>query len=145
MKNLGKIFSPSKRVIAKEGPRRRERVERRPMVEVMEPRALLSALETGVTPVIPSRHAGTAMLIPITESSPSHVVYQTNHPGGAIGLTRSAPVVIAPAAQGVDATTMDVFPADDSGGDTGDDGDGGDDDDGEGDDGDDENDPDPGQ
>ena len=101
MKNFGKILSVSKRVIANERPRRRERVERRPMVEAMEPRALLSGLETGVAPAIPSHHAGTAMMIPITENSPLHVVYQTNHPGGSIGLTRSAPVVISPAAQGV--------------------------------------------
>jgi hypothetical protein len=150
MKNLGKILSLSKRVIAQQGTRRRERVERQPVAELMEPRALLSGLETGVAPAIPSHHAGAALLIPITESPSLHVVYQTNHSGGAIGLARSAPVVIASAAQGVDATTMDASTADDSGDDSDDDGDGdddGDDDgdgDGDGDENDDENDPNPG-
>jgi hypothetical protein len=148
MKNLGKILSLSKRVIAQQGTRRRERVERRPVVELMEPRALLSGLETAVAPAIPSHHAGGALVIPITKSPPLHAVYQTSHADGAIGLARATPVVIAPADQGVGATTMDASSADDSG-DEGDDdgdgdGDGSDDGDGDGDENDDENDPNPG-
>ena len=150
MKNLGKILSLSKRAVAQQRTRRRERVERRPVVELMEPRALLSGLETGMAHAIPSHHAGGALVIPITESPQLHVVYQTNHAGGSIGLARSVPVVIASSAQGVDATTMDASTADDSGDDSDDDGDGdddGDDDgdgDGDGDENDDENDPNPG-
>jgi hypothetical protein len=99
-----------------------------------------------VAPAIPSHHAGGALVIPTTESPPLHAVYQTNHAGGAIGLARSVPVVIASVAQGVDATTMDASTADDSGDDDddGDDGDDDDDGDGDGDENDDENDPNPG-
>ena len=139
------LFRKLRSLVKQKNAWRRERVKRQPVVELMEPRALLSGLETGVAPAIPSHHAGGALVIPITESPLLHVVYQTNHAGGAIGLARATPVVIAPAAQGVGPTTMDASSADDSGdddgdGDDGDDGDG----DGDGDENDDENDPNPG-
>jgi hypothetical protein len=148
MKNLGKILSLSKRAVAQQRTRRRERVERRPVVELMEPRALLSGLETGMAPAIPSHHAGGALVIPITESPTFHVVYQTNHVGRSIGLAESTTLETPPAVQEGHAKAIDLTPADDSGDDD-DDGDGSDDDDDDDDDDDgdevnDENDPDPG-
>jgi hypothetical protein len=146
------LFSKLRSLIQKNNAWRRERVERQPVMELMEPRALLSGLETGVAPAIPSHHAGAVLVIPITESPPLHVVYQTNHAGGAIGLAQSTTLDTPPTVQEGHAKTIDLTVADDSSGSDGDDGGGsdgdggdgdgsGDDDDG-GDENDDENDPD---
>jgi hypothetical protein len=117
----------------------------------MEPRALLSGLETGVAPAITSHHAGGALVIPITESPPLHVVHQTNHAGGAIGLAQLTTLDTPPTVQDGHGKTIDLTAVDDSSdsdsdgdGSDGDSGDGdgsGDGDDG-GDENDDENDPD---
>jgi hypothetical protein len=145
------LFSKLRSLVKKKNAWRRERVERRPVMELMEPRALLSGLETGVAPAITSHHAGGALVIPITESPPLHVVYQTNHAGGVIGLARATPVAVATTAPEGGAKTIQLTAAAASGDDDGDgsddddgsdDGDGSGDDDGDNDELDDENDPD---
>ena len=51
--------------------------ERRPLVERMEPRALLSGMEPAGAAIVPPHHAGTELAIPINERSPFHVMYRT--------------------------------------------------------------------
>jgi hypothetical protein len=152
MKTVRMICSLFRNVVEHDGNRRRERVERRPIVELMEPRALLSAFEPAGATVAPSHHSGGELVIPINEAPAVHVIYQANRAGASIAFARPLPAETASSGQDGSAGTMDVTTADDTTDDSDDDGDDGDD--GDGDDGDDngdngdeiddENDPDPG-
>jgi hypothetical protein len=148
MKIVPMIRSLFRNVVEHDGNRRRERVERRPIVELMEPRALLSAFEPAGTTVAPSHHASEELVIPINEAPAFHVIYQANRAGASIALSRPLPAETASSGQDASAGTMDVTAADDtaddSTDDSDDDGDDGDDNGDNGDEIDDENDPDPG-
>jgi hypothetical protein len=148
MKTVSMILSLFRNVLQPDENRRRERVERRPIVEAMEPRALLSAFEAGGATVAPSHHSGGELVIPINEAPTFHVMYQMNRAGASFAFARPSPVETASSVQDGSAGTMDVTAADDTADDSDDDDDGDDDGGGDNDDNgdeiDDENDPDPG-
>ena len=143
MKNWCVNLSLVRSVFEHDGYRWRGRVDRHPVVEEMEPRALLSTLAPHGTTVVPPAHSGGALVVPINQAPSFHAVYQTSHLAAASGLTGPSSVDGAATAQIGSVTTPAVTADDDTGGDDGDggadgggDGDGGDDGDGDGGDGD---------
>jgi hypothetical protein len=138
MKTVRRILNQLRSLIEPDGARRRERVERTPVVEPMEPRALLSGMEPGGATVLPPHHSGAELVIPSHQPSSFHVLYQAIHEGELSASVEHASVQIASTAQQASAQAMSMTPADaaddDSTDDTNDDDGDGDDDDGDGDD-----------
>ena len=146
MKSVRMILNQLRSLLEPAGVRRRERVERMPAVEPMEPRALLSGMEPSAVTVVPPHHSGAELLIPVHQPSSFHVLYQPIHIGELSASAMHTSVETPVRAQSASVQTMVMTPADDTSDDptdgTGDDGDGDDgdedggDDDGDGDDGD---------
>ena len=136
MKTVRRILSQLRRVTQYDGGHKRDRVDRTPVVEPMEPRALRSGMEPGLVTVVPPHHAGAEVMIPIHQPSSFHVLYQPIHIGELSASVGHASTETASTAQPTSAQTMNLTPAAEMDDDSGD-GDGdGDDGDGDGDDGD---------
>src|ERR1700679_4155194 len=123
MKNVRRILSQLRSLLEPEGARRRERVERTPVVEPMEPRALLSGMEPGLATVLTPHRASGELVIGINEHPSFHVTYQAHQYGTSIVTgPRGVDVAATTLAGVVSAPTADVA-NDDSGDDTDDDSD----------------------
>ena len=141
MKTVRMIFNLLRRVINHDGDRRRDRIERTPVVEPMEPRALLSGVEPAGAIVAPPHHAGAELVIPIHQPSSFHVLYQPIHIGELSAPAGHASATTASTAQQTGGQTMIMTPDDDTDDDSDDDtdDDSGDDTDDDSDDGSDDN------
>lgn len=135
MKTVRMILTLVRSLLAHDADRRRERIERKPVVEPLEPLALLSGMEPGGAAVVPPHHNGGQLVIPINERPSFHVLYQTTDEGIVRASAKAALVETAPAAPPGAPQTPGVTAADDTSDDSSDDTDDDDDDDDGGDDG----------
>jgi hypothetical protein len=82
MKTVRMILKFVKSAIGRESVRRRDRIQRQPIGEQMEPRDLLSGLKVDVAvPASVHPAGGGAIVFPVNQASSFHVTYQTNHEG----------------------------------------------------------------
>ncbi len=121
MKTVRIMLSLLRSAIKHDGERRRERVERRPIVEPMEPRALLSALEPAGAKIAPPHHPGSEPVILLHQPPAFHVMYQASHEGASSVSAQPPLAEPACAAEHGTAQTMAMTAADDTGGDPTDD------------------------
>jgi hypothetical protein len=121
MKTVRVILSQLRTLLEYVGDRRRDRVERKPVVEPMEPRTLLSGMEPSAATLVPPHHSGAELVIAIHQPSSFHVLYQPIHTGELSAPVGHASAATASTVEQTSAQTMNMTPDDDADDDSSDD------------------------